>query len=577
MPHGAKNAGGKAVSHLQLHFLFKDGSLVERRLVAMPAKKVLRRETFSAEGTVTVRDSDDKALLVVKGTLEECREPSLTVDVKNLVVLDLPFRSPAHVRQTLKLEKKGNGDLTFDEARQLLTAFVANGEPTPAQEIFQQALANREQRQLGYYVLLAAAGVNLDSDNIDVLDAHPHNPLAQYLSLHSSPVLRKHASRWAAASNTWGAGFLGRLGMGHAFCQRWASGKSLGASAAQRQGERLRALAYVKEHKGTALAWALLGLVQDRTSEEKDSAVASAAYRELAAAYELFTPTPGLANHARYEQARCLWKAGQKAKARKRFLALYEEAGKQGALLAIDADFRAALLTGKEDGWSALLRRTAARLVQEKNRFAVLLLARQVWQLDDAAMAQHLFAVALKDAPTRGKEALPLQHAALTFLMETAQTDAADQRTRTLLRRRRQREERRSLAHGGEAGGRSRDAGAPSGMPGEGPGTGVRPPCRGDQPGEGAHRLRRSAGAVRAVGESAGDAEPSRSGWLPRQGGACGRPLAGAGPRSGEGGHGGGEGAARPGRTRIGLGLSHHAGSPASGRIARVDQPGGCD
>ena len=39
--------------------------------------------------------------------------------------------------------------------------------------------ANREQRQLGYYVLLAAAGVNLDGDNVDVLDAHPHEPLAQ--------------------------------------------------------------------------------------------------------------------------------------------------------------------------------------------------------------------------------------------------------------------------------------------------------------------------------------------------------------------------------------------------------------
>ena len=48
--------------------------------------------------------------------------------MKKLVVLDLPFRSPAHVRQTLKIDNKSYGALTFDEARQLLTAFVASGE-----------------------------------------------------------------------------------------------------------------------------------------------------------------------------------------------------------------------------------------------------------------------------------------------------------------------------------------------------------------------------------------------------------------------------------------------------------------
>ena len=380
----------------------------------------------SRSSTRTTRRSSS-----TKRKLEESREPSLTADVKKLVVLDLPFRTPAHVRQTLKIDKKGYGALTFDEARQLLTAFVANGEPAQAQQVFQQALANREQRQLGYYVLLAAAGVNLDSDTLDVLDAHPHEPLAHYLALHSSPVLRKHASRWAAASNTWGEGLLRRLALGHALCQRWASGKSLGTSVAQRKGERQRALAYVKQYKGTALAWALLGLAQDRTSEEKDAESARAGYRELAASYELFSDVPGLGSHARYEQARCLWKAGQKAEARKRFLALHEEAGKEGVLLAIDADFRAALLSGQEDGWSDLMQRTAAGLIKEKKRSAVLLLARQAWQLDDAAMAQHLFGVAMKDVPVKGNEAPGrCNGAALAFLMETSQTAAADRLVR---------------------------------------------------------------------------------------------------------------------------------------------------
>ncbi len=220
IPHGSKDAKGKVVPHAQWHFVFRDGRLTERRLVEMPAKKVLYRNVLSAEGTVKVLDAKGKEIHVSTGKIEEGRAPELTPDVTKLVEVDLPFRTPAHVEQTLKIDKKQPGDFTFDEARQLLTAYAANGEAARAQQIFQEALARREQRQLGYYVLLAAAGVNLDSDNTDVLDAHPHEPLAHYLSLHTSPLLRKVASRWAAASNTWGEGMLHRLTLGHALCQR---------------------------------------------------------------------------------------------------------------------------------------------------------------------------------------------------------------------------------------------------------------------------------------------------------------------------------------------------------------------
>ena len=225
----------------------------------------MTRQTFSADGTVKVFDEKDKEIASHKWTIQEASTPILKPALKDLVVVDLPFRSAAHVRQALKLEKKAYSELTFEDARQLLTAFVAGGGGfgaggggpfgggfgaggggEQAKEVFQQALSNREQRQIGYYVLLAAAGVNLAGDNVDVLDAHPHEPLAQYLALHSSAVLRKHASRWAAASNPFGEGLLRRLALGHALCQRWSSGKSLGVSAAHvpRQGRGQRALEY---------------------------------------------------------------------------------------------------------------------------------------------------------------------------------------------------------------------------------------------------------------------------------------------------------------------------------------------
>jgi hypothetical protein len=429
VPHGAK----EAKKHVRLVLAFaEDGALAERRLVEMPAKKVLRREVYADDGSWKVLDAKGKGLLSVKAKLEEAEAPALKADVSKLVVLDLPYRSPEHTKQALGIEKKAHTELSFAQANALLASLVASGDANAARDVFVNALARNEQRQLGYYVLLACAGANLDSDNLDVLEAHPHEPLAHYLALHSSPVLRKHASRWAAASNVWGKGLLRRLGLAHALLQRWASGKSLGATASQRRGERQRALAYVKEYRGTALAWALLGLMQDRTAEESD-AERPRAYAELDEAYRLFEDSPALSGLARYEQARCLWRAGQAEQARKLFLALYRQARKGGQLLRLDGDFRAALLEAKEGGWLALLRQTADELVKDKQRFAVLTLARQCWQVDDQVMARRLLSAALADVPVAGKEGLALYQNALAWLMQTDQREAADALLRKLL------------------------------------------------------------------------------------------------------------------------------------------------
>ena len=67
----------------------------------------------------------------------------------------------------------------------------------------------RDQKPLGYFVLLAALGHDLDS--VDVASINLDDPLAQYLALHTSPVLRKHASQWAVQGVPFGDGFLGRM------------------------------------------------------------------------------------------------------------------------------------------------------------------------------------------------------------------------------------------------------------------------------------------------------------------------------------------------------------------------------
>ena len=63
----------------------------------MPAKKVLRREVLADAGSIKTLDGEGTEVHSFKGPIEEGDEPAWTVDVKDLVVLDLPFRTPAHV------------------------------------------------------------------------------------------------------------------------------------------------------------------------------------------------------------------------------------------------------------------------------------------------------------------------------------------------------------------------------------------------------------------------------------------------------------------------------------------------
>src|SRR5262249_21170451 len=189
----------------------------------------------------------------------------------------------------------------------------------------------------GFYVLLAALGQNLDSDHLNVLAEHLNEPLAQYLALHSSPLLRKHASQWAVGSGQWQEGYLQQLAVTHALSQRWQNPKTSSETAEKRKAERERALDYVRRNKGNVFGWALLGLVQDATSDKDLDA-----HRAFAEAWPLFVDIPGLEHAARYETARSLWKSGQRDEGRKRFRELYEKTFADGGLPAIDADFRAA-------------------------------------------------------------------------------------------------------------------------------------------------------------------------------------------------------------------------------------------
>ncbi|MCI0380086.1 MAG: hypothetical protein L0215_21085, partial [Gemmataceae bacterium] len=408
----------------RVHLVFgDDGLLLSRQLVRMPDLKVMAQQFVERDGRVRFLDKDGKETYVVKGQLGAADSNPLPdgrgSDIsKNLVLVPLPYRTPEHVKRTLKIEGKNLQDVRLAEALPLLAAYVAAGNTAEAQNVFRGCFHNREQRQLGYYVLLASCGANLDAQNLDVLSEHLSEPLAQYLALHTSPVLRKHAAQWAVQSASWGEGFLRHLANTHALLQRWQSERMLEGPADKVRAEKDRALDYLK--KNSAFSWALVCFMQDRAGKKKEF------HGEMADAFALFEDSPALAYAARYERARCLAKAGKTAEARQHFLDIYDKALKDEQLPAIDADFRQALLgkTGEPDAWSKLLSATAAKFIERKQRPALFALAWQCSTLDDLPSANALIDQAVTGAEDKLKNGLQL--AAVGFLAKTGQTTAAD-------------------------------------------------------------------------------------------------------------------------------------------------------
>ena len=323
-------------------------------------------------------------------------------------MLALPYRTPEFVRKSFDFEpkKKAGAEIPLRGRLALFAAELTQNNGGNALDVFRNHFGEGE-RALGFYVLMASRGINLDAEHGDVLAAHPDSPLAQYLALYSSPVLRKHASQWAVRTGQWDEGYLKHLAVTHALYQRWQTSRVLAGKPEQRRAELQKALDYVKQQRGSGYGWALLVLMQDRAAdEEKAKRDAKDVRRALADGFALFSDTPGFRYAARYEQARSLYQAGEPAEAKRRFRELYEEAVKKDRLPRIDADFRNAMADG--DVWGELIRKTSAQLIEKKRRPALLLLARQCIELGETPLAIHLCDAALVGAEAKERDALTL-------------------------------------------------------------------------------------------------------------------------------------------------------------------------
>jgi tetratricopeptide (TPR) repeat protein len=154
--------------------------------------------------------------------------------------------------------------------------------------------------------------------------------------------------------------------------------------------------------------------------------------REVLAAAARALPAASAEGYAaRYEYARLLLGAGERAAAREQFLAAYAAVLEAGMLPLIDADFCRAM----QEGWRPLVRRTAGRLQHEQRWWQLLALGRQCWELDEPQLADELLAP-LDVYPgdhAPAEERLLLALALVEDLWTTGRLERADRVLRNLL------------------------------------------------------------------------------------------------------------------------------------------------
>jgi predicted Zn-dependent protease len=446
-PHSTQDANAepqkKHEKSYRVHLIFADdGRLAERRLVEAPANKVVRSEVYDGRGGVRVLDAEGKEKAKETYAVKDSAAPDLKPDLSALVVLPLPLRSRESVMEKLELHPEQslfhdlNGCHLYLEpepALELLAALLATERGDEAREVYRSCFADRDDRRVGFFPLLAACGVDPYGEPSfrRALAEDGKNPLLRYLALNDSRAygFLQGALPMYQGDSVAGGGLFAKLATFHDLYRRWQSQNRAGWRLPIRPDEERRTWEFVKAERRSPLGWALLGYVQDHGGRHGETR-----WRDLAQTWEALAGDEER-SPARYEQARCLMHGGRRAEGRDLFQKLYARVLKEGGLPLIDGDFREALLGEKkeEDLWGPLMRRTAAALVKDRRRAAAATLAWQCRQLGDNALAENVLALALRGVGD--EERLTATLAAVDYLKQTNQTDRAQELVHGLLKR----------------------------------------------------------------------------------------------------------------------------------------------
>ncbi len=427
-----EEAQPKLTHFWSIHLIFaEDGRLAERRLVAMPAGKVLARETYTADGTVKLLDLDDKVLAENKLSVEPAGQPDLTPNTKDLVVLSMPVRTSEHVFETSKRPRDGRFDQWSEEDALKLLAADLTQNPNEVMQIVGQRFFAKGDRRIGFYTLLMASGATWDPESeramsdgtqvrFDPVADHPDALLAKYVFLHQQQMSKSGKIEQMDLADQRIDGFLNRLADFRDVYARLTSGKASQGTVEQRAADRQKAVEFVRRCKSPLFGWTVLSMLLDEAGGDPES------YRSLADACRLFEKVPGLSYSARYEAARCSLQAGDWQKARDQFRELHTAALKLDVLPPIDASFTQAFRYDGEGSTqlAALMRGAGEKLIERGDRRAAFALAWQCHHVGESQLAEDVFTAALSELPDDTRFGTTL--AAVHYLWQTGQYARAD-------------------------------------------------------------------------------------------------------------------------------------------------------
>jgi hypothetical protein len=374
-----------------------DGRLAERRFVQMPGVKLMRRETYSADGTENQFDGDGRLTRSIRRASRIAPTPDLTPDLASIVVLPLPYRTEAVVLRALGLgETRSLRDLSPEAAQALLGCAYARQDAEEARRLFREAIEPHGHRLLGHYTILAACGVDVrqKQDVLPVDMAFPKEPLARYLASYGAtdeaPAAAPLPEKSAATARE-RPGFMALLSGYEELSRRWMLAQG---DAGKTQALAAPTRAFLEDAAGTELGAALLNVAIKHDALPylwaQGWRTPDWTRRWPDVAFSVETGWAGwLASHERLAEADRYYRQA------------YEHALVEGLLPAADHNLGRAFAfgaAGKEFG-PTYLKSAAQRLAAIGERPTIVNLARQCDRVGARPLADELLDIALAGIP----------------------------------------------------------------------------------------------------------------------------------------------------------------------------------
>jgi tetratricopeptide (TPR) repeat protein len=440
LPHGtAADDDPARRSRAPLAILLKfapEGRLAERCLVNGPLRRIVRRETYSADGHVMRFNAEGKVIASYHLTLRPCTAPNLRPDTNRLVVLALPFRSRDYLEEFLGWRASKPEKLSSEEILSLVGSNLADPFIQQMRALILNGLVARGDHRLGLHTLLIAAGE--DSTGHKLRDRFPGEPLAEYLDRVGQVEEPAELKFSAGRLDT----FLHSLATFYDLHHRWIRDHIYRGKCPRYEADCQQLLSFVLEVPSPLLSLVIVDmLMRDpafRATDTSRSWLSAAEKQERLAQFtafkhrvlkeflQRFAGFPTLTYAVEYEYAWSLFESGQRKEAQAYFFDLYSRTLKEGFLPPTDISFRQLFVgdNGGESPWTSMLRETAATLASQGRQPDIMRLAWQWHALGFPRIAEELSLKALAGLPP-GNTRRETVRRGVEYLQQTGQVARA--------------------------------------------------------------------------------------------------------------------------------------------------------